>query len=244
MKQVWGCGSCNLSASYVLASFFTQQFPMTCISAVVAWQPPFCNTGDPHTSRAVLILLQNLAEVHFLDAGLNCRGAHVTDPQVITSLSRYVQQDSRRMTIHLHGTPRQWGTDYAQFVASLLVAACCNLQLPFHVCGTASQHIQRRPYCNMFGRRKAHPVCPSAHTTCLGVVINAVCCVASDKAFTLLGLDDSRRPWVEQEKERFRILLESNSLPVQEHRYFTGVEPTLLMHFEVIPAMRRCQLSV
>ncbi|KAL3161050.1 hypothetical protein ABBQ38_009433 [Trebouxia sp. C0009 RCD-2024] len=108
--------------------------------------------------------LQNLGEVHYLDAGLNCRGAHVTDPQVISALSHFVKQESQGMTIHLHGTPRQW--------------------------------------------------------------------------------DDSRRPWVRLEKERFKSLLEINGLSVQEHKYFDGAEPTLLMHFEVIQAMRRGQSSV
>ena len=55
----------------------------------------------------------------------------------------------------------------------------------------------------------------------------------------LLGLDDARRPWVGQEKKRFIALLKSTGLPVQEHRYFDGVEPTLLMHFEAIQAMQR-----
>ena len=42
-----------------------------------------------------------------------------------------------------------------------------------------------------------------------------------------------------QEKERFKALLKTNGLLVQEHRYFDGVEPTLLMHFEAIQAMQR-----
>ena len=50
--------------------------------------------------------------------------------------------------------------------------------------------------------------------------------------------DDARRPWVRQEKERFKALLKGSGLPVQEHRYFDGVEPTLLMHFEAIQAMQ------
>lgn len=55
----------------------------------------------------------------------------------------------------------------------------------------------------------------------------------------LLGLDDARRPWVGHEKERFKALLQASGLPIQEHRYFDGVEPTLLMHFEAIEAMQR-----
>ena len=51
-------------------------------------------------------------------------------------------------------------------------------------------------------------------------------------------VDDPRRPWVGQEKERFKLLLRSNGLLVHEHRYFDGDEPTLLMHFQAIEAMQ------
>ena len=53
--------------------------------------------------------MQNLGEVHFLDVGLNCRGAHLTDPQVVQSLSKAISTACPKLTIHLHGTPRQWG---------------------------------------------------------------------------------------------------------------------------------------
>ncbi len=53
--------------------------------------------------------IQRLGEVHFLDAGLNCRGAHLTDPQVMKSLGQAVREVPLKLSIHLHGTPRQWG---------------------------------------------------------------------------------------------------------------------------------------
>ena len=56
--------------------------------------------------------VQQLGELHFLDAGLNCRGAHLTDPQVLQSLSKAMQDTAPGLSIHLHGTPRQWGKLY------------------------------------------------------------------------------------------------------------------------------------
>ena len=99
-------------------------------------------------------------------------------------------------------------------------------------------------YCDNCGGSIAYPVCPGEHTPRLGVLTAAILFVPFDEGLALLGLDDSRRPWVRQEKDRFKSLLESNGLAVQEHKYFDGVEPTLLMHFEVIQAMRRGQLTV
>lgn len=97
-----------------------------------------------------------------------------------------------------------------------------------------------KAYCYAF----ANPVCPSYHIR--RVLVWPLCYhfASLGKDGTLLGSDDSRRPWVRLEKERFKSLLEINGLPVQEYEYFGGVEPTLLMHFEVIQAMRRGQSSV
>lgn len=94
------------------------------------------------------------------------------------------------------------------------------------------------------GRSIANPVCPSHHVQLSLVWPLRYRFASLGKDGTLLGSDDSRRPWVRLEKERFKSLLEINGLSVQEHKYFDGAEPTLLMHFEVIQAMRRGQSSV
>ena len=90
-------------------------------------------------------------------------------------------------------------------------------------------------------RSLAHTACLSVQHRlygCIVVTINNIALIYAD-CWRLLGLDDARRPWVGQEKERFKALLQANGLPIQEHRYFDGVEPTLLMHFEAIQAMQR-----
>ncbi len=49
--------------------------------------------------------MQAIRELHYLDAGLNCRGAYLTDPRMVSNLSRLAKPPA----VHLHGTPRQWG---------------------------------------------------------------------------------------------------------------------------------------
>lgn len=51
--------------------------------------------------------------------------------------------------------------------------------------------------------------------------------------------EDKRRDFVRQEKDRFQRILQQAGLIVKQHQYFTGQEASLLMHFEVIRAMRR-----
>ncbi|KAK9826567.1 hypothetical protein WJX74_003334 [Apatococcus lobatus] len=47
---------------------------------------------------------ETIQELHYLDAGLNCRGAYPTDPEAVSHLGR-LATPPRFM---LHGTPRQW----------------------------------------------------------------------------------------------------------------------------------------
>lgn len=61
-------------------------------------------TGGNDTESAGARLLGALAEVHYLDAGLQCRGAHLTDPAVAAALGKR----SAPPRVALHGTPRQW----------------------------------------------------------------------------------------------------------------------------------------
>lgn len=41
------------------------------------------------------------------DAGLNCRGVHVTDPRITALLGRRTERVP--LSVSVHGTPRQWG---------------------------------------------------------------------------------------------------------------------------------------
>lgn len=105
-------------------------------------------------------LLGNIAEIHYVDVGLNSPGAYITDDNVITKVSRHIIETSRGMRFILHGTPRQW--------------------------------------C------------------------------------------DSRRPWIQNEKDRLLHLLQSEAqrskgkLRVCERFYFADKTPDLQMHFEII----------
>ncbi|PNH12377.1 hypothetical protein TSOC_000641 [Tetrabaena socialis] len=59
------------------------------------------------SAHGVSATLDAVRVVHFLDAGLNCRGVHLTDPAVLTMLG--LRHKRRPLAVHLHGTPRQWG---------------------------------------------------------------------------------------------------------------------------------------
>ena len=64
-------------------------------------------SGGPLPAAAPL--LRSLREVHFLDVGLNCRGAYTTDPGVVHSLGAWCRRHPGTLSLLLHGTPRQWG---------------------------------------------------------------------------------------------------------------------------------------
>lgn len=50
--------------------------------------------------------LKTLRQVHFLDVGLNSRGAYFTDPRAVENLAKFFTD--QHFVVFLHGTPRQW----------------------------------------------------------------------------------------------------------------------------------------
>lgn len=53
-------------------------------------------------------VLSTISEFHYLDVGLNCAGAYITNLAVIKGIGNYVSQITDNLRFALHGTPRQW----------------------------------------------------------------------------------------------------------------------------------------
>lgn len=87
------------------------------LSEVAAcWEQSRNHADSGSIPPQVTNFIRQLGELHFLDAGLNCRGAHLTDPQVLQSLSKAMQDAAPGLRIHLHGTPRQWDNEKQPWV--------------------------------------------------------------------------------------------------------------------------------
>lgn len=50
--------------------------------------------------------LHSISEIHYIDVGLNCSGAYITNLDVIKNITS--DDPSSSFRIVLHGTPRQW----------------------------------------------------------------------------------------------------------------------------------------
>ncbi|KAK8462749.1 hypothetical protein SEVIR_1G261800v4 [Setaria viridis] len=67
-----------------------------------------------HSSHNLLVptsisdVLPSVSEFHYVDVGLNCAGAYITDQAVIKKIGDYVLHTGRNLRFVLHGTPRQW----------------------------------------------------------------------------------------------------------------------------------------
>lgn len=71
------------------------------------WSEEQSGKGPVHLpSASAMEFLKRIREVHFLDVGLNSRGAYFTDPRAVESLAKFYAGQS--FSIFLHGTPRQW----------------------------------------------------------------------------------------------------------------------------------------
>ncbi|KAK4414603.1 hypothetical protein Salat_2873300 [Sesamum alatum] len=53
-------------------------------------------------------LFNSIAEIHYVDVGLNREGAYLTDKDVIDRISEHLTQRASGIRFFFHGTPRQW----------------------------------------------------------------------------------------------------------------------------------------
>ncbi|RLM61792.1 uncharacterized protein C2845_PM14G09120 [Panicum miliaceum] len=77
----------------------------------------FVDVSQPNPSHSSLNLLvptsasdvlSSISEFHYVDVGLNCAGAYITDQAVIKKIGDYVLHTGQNLRFVLHGTPRQW----------------------------------------------------------------------------------------------------------------------------------------
>lgn len=72
--------------------------------------------ADQSEESEGLRLLRCLTQVHFVDAGVASKGAHLTEPHVIDAIGRYVSARAAP-AIFIHGTPRQWRDPHRKWLA-------------------------------------------------------------------------------------------------------------------------------
>lgn len=53
-------------------------------------------------------LFNSIAEIHYVDVGLNVEGAYLTDKDVIDRISQHLTERAFGIRFLFHGTPRQW----------------------------------------------------------------------------------------------------------------------------------------
>ncbi|GLC44434.1 hypothetical protein PLESTB_000470100 [Pleodorina starrii] len=95
--------------------------------------PPSAAPPEP-PSDSVGELLDSIHTLHFLDAGLNCRGVHLTDAAAAAALGQ--RHRRRPLVVHVHGTPRQWGDRRRPWIAAerdRFQALLCAAGVPAHV---------------------------------------------------------------------------------------------------------------
>lgn len=100
-----------------------------CNMTVSSDQQPGQMQRCPSSASCSAELLQSITEFHFLDTGLNCRGAHLTDSEIISALGAAMKEEKdksiadvlgnkKKPILYLHGTPRQWTDARRPFIAA------------------------------------------------------------------------------------------------------------------------------
>ncbi|KAL8500416.1 hypothetical protein ACS0TY_020129 [Phlomoides rotata] len=66
------------------------------------------NEDDMILPKSKESLFNSIAEIHYVDVGLNVEGAYLTDKDVIDRLSQHLSERPFGIRFLFHGTPRQW----------------------------------------------------------------------------------------------------------------------------------------
>jgi hypothetical protein len=66
------------------------------------------SNGAPLLPSTVEEFLRGIAEVHYVDVGLNRAGAYQTDAHVLEGLATAARHREGGLLVAFHGTPRQW----------------------------------------------------------------------------------------------------------------------------------------
>ncbi|XP_042382428.1 uncharacterized protein LOC121975094 isoform X2 [Zingiber officinale] len=61
-------------------------------------------------------LLLSISEFHYVDVGLNCAGAYLTDHSVIKEIAQCLLLNNASLRFVLHGTPRQWSDHHRPWI--------------------------------------------------------------------------------------------------------------------------------
>lgn len=62
--------------------------------------------------------LASIVEAHFLDVGLNCHGAYLTDSSILKNVVKAADASSSGLLLGFHGTPRQWMDPQRPWIAA------------------------------------------------------------------------------------------------------------------------------
>ncbi|CAO2039930.1 unnamed protein product [Urochloa humidicola] len=71
-------------------------------------------SNPTHSTHSLLVptstsdMIPSISEFHYVDVGLNCAGAYITDRAVIKKIGDYILHTGQNLRFVLHGTPRQW----------------------------------------------------------------------------------------------------------------------------------------
>lgn len=69
----------------------------------------FCASDESYiVPKTKETFLNSIAEIHYVDVGLNSTGAYLTNSDVIEGVSKRLMQGALGVRFLLHGTPRQW----------------------------------------------------------------------------------------------------------------------------------------
>ncbi|KAK3154798.1 hypothetical protein QOZ80_2BG0195200 [Eleusine coracana subsp. coracana] len=75
---------------------------------ILGFRPSQSHLNNDLVPTSTTNVLSSISEYHYVDVGLNCAGAYITDGEIIKEIANHVLRTTSNLRFVLHGTPRQW----------------------------------------------------------------------------------------------------------------------------------------
>ncbi|KAG0474581.1 hypothetical protein HPP92_014267 [Vanilla planifolia] len=93
--------------------------------------------------------LLSISQIHYVDVGLNCCGAYLTDEFVIKEVAKLLMSHNSSLRFVLHGTPRQWYDTDRPWICREKDALLQALRVAKHKCEGRLQVVERLYFTDM-----------------------------------------------------------------------------------------------
>lgn len=156
--------SCSLLPKTILLGFSKGGTILNQLVTELAFSPDqpisICHVSISEEDRIIPVskesFLNSISEIHYVDVGLNSKGAYITDSTIIEKISSRLKQENKVIRFFLHGTPRQWCDDRRIWIKDEKIKLKQIIESEGRVCGDRIQVYEKFYFADKLPSMQMH----------------------------------------------------------------------------------------